>query len=904
MPFRRLKSVPALALALSALLTACGGGTPKGDTTPPPPAATYKAGTGVAQKGPLAIGATVTAQELGLNLSATGSLYSYATTSATGAFTPNSTFASALLSLSATGRYADEATGNVSDGPVTLQSYANLGSEQVVNVNVLTTLAYTRTNALLNAKTGALAFADARAQAEREVLAAFGVVLGTSPGAFGSLDESANTDGGHLLAALSAVVVQGRTSAQVGTLLTALQADIAASGAQISSANAQSIALSEQALNLNAVATHLGTALGTAIDANTLAPWIDQDGDGVIGRDEFRVDDATPASTVTLPVDWVKARDGAAVTLTAGQLVVNGAVATQPATIHAGDTVAVAAPASLPDGALKVYVRNGSAPIARVTFVKGLTGIAVTPSTGTLPLGISQRFVATGTFADGHSADISGSVTWTSSAPAVADIGAATGLADALTLGNTTLTATSGSVSGAQPLTTVQATIRSMVIAPAALQTGVGITRRFVATGTFSDGSTQDVSASATWATQIAGIAAVSNGAATGLALGSTSVTATLGTVAASAEVDVTTNTWTAAAMMPTERVGGHSATLLTTGKLLVAGGVTSNGGTAAVDLYDPVSASWSTVAPMGTQRSSHAATLLADGRVLVTGGSTVSTAAAKGYVNNVSAEIYDPVANTWTPTAPMTTARSHHTATLLPDGTVLVVGGENDVYLPTATAELYDPVANTWSAPRALPLVARSQHTATLLPSGLVLIAGGFDIVSGALTPANTAELYDPVLHTSTTTTTDGNGNTTTVTTITGGLDFTATTPMTFARYGQSATRLADGRVVMVGGQTTTTEIYDPVAATWATQGSTTAVHTEHAAVLLADGRLLVVGGTQQALPTAELFDPATGVWTATAPMRVLRSGPTATLMPDGSVLACGGAPDLPSNVDCETFW
>ncbi len=903
MSIRRLKSASfaACALALSALLTACGGGTPKGDTAPVTPPTTYKATAGVAQKGPLAVGSTVTARELGLNLSATGNLYTYTTTSATGAFMPDSTFASALLSMTATGPYADEVTGAASDGPVTLQSYANLGSETVLDVNVLTTLAYARTNTLLN--TNGMSFADARAQAEREVLGAFGIVLGTSPGAFGSLDESADTDGGHLLAALSGVIVQGRSSAQVNALLAALQADIGANGSGIGSGNLHTIALSEQALNLNAVAAHLSAALGVAVDANALAQWVDQDGDGVIGRAKFRVDDATPASTFTLPADLVTARSGASVSLSAGQLSINGQAATQPAAIHAGDTVVVVAPASLPDGALKVYVQAGGTPIARVTFVKGLTGIAVTPGTGTLPLGISQRLAATGTFADGHSADISDSVTWTSSAPAVADIGAATGLADALTLGTTTVTATSGNESGALALTTVAATIRSMVIAPAALQTGVGITRRFVATGTFSDGSTADVSASATWATQTSGIASVSNGAATGLALGSTSVTATLGTVAASGEVDVTTNTWTAAPQMPTERVAGHSATLLTNGRLLVVGGVTSTGGTAAADLFDPVAATWTPVAPMGTMRSSHAATLLADGRVLVTGGSTVSTSAAKGYVNNASAEIYDPVANTWTATPPMSVARSHHTATLLPDGKVLVVGGENVQYLVEPTAEIYDPVANSWSAPRAQPIAPRSQHTATLLPSGLVLIAGGFDIVDGLLTPTNTAELYDPVLHTTTTSSTDGNGVTTTTTTITGGHDFTSTTPMAFAHYGHSATRLADGRVVVVGGQTTATEIYDPATATWGTSGATAATHTSHGAVLLADGRLLVVGGTQFALPTAELFDPATGVWTATAPMAVIRANPTATLMPDGSVMACGGAPDS-SGVDCETFW
>ena len=897
MPFRRLKSAPsaALALAMATLLSACGGGSPGGSTTPVPPAATYTATAGVAQKGPLAAGSTVTAQELGLNLSATGTLYTY-TTSATGAFMPADKYASPLLAIAANGAYTDEVTGLASDGPVTLKSYANLNTESVLNVNVLTTLAYTRINTLLNVN--GMAFADARAQAEREVLATFGIALGTSPGAFGSLDASADTDGGHILAALSSVIVQGRTSAQVDALLTELQTDIASNGANVGSGNLQALVLSEQALDLDKVAAHLSAIYGKAYDANALAEWLDQDGDGVIAHDEFRVDNATSASSFTLPADFAAAHAGAAVSATAGQLMVNGAAVTS-ATLAATDTVVLAAPASLPDGTLKAYLQVGSTRVARVTFVKGLVSVAVTPTTGTLPLGISQHFVATGTYADGHSADVTDAVTWTSSAPAVATVGAASGLADALTLGTTTITATSGTVSGTLSLDTIAATIQSMVIAPATLQTGVGITRHFTATGTFSDGSVADVTASATWATQVAGIASVSNGAASGLALGTTSVTATLGNVAASAAVAVTTDTWTAAPQMPIERVSGHTATLLPGGKLLVVGGVTSAGtGIVEADLFDPVAAAWTPVAPTNVMRSSHTATLLADGRVLVVGGSTVSTSAAKGYVNNTSAEIYDPVGNTWTLTAPMSAARSHHTATLLPDGKVLVVGGENALYLVEPTAEIYDPVANTWSAPRTAPIAERSQHTATLLPSGLVLIAGGFDIVNGLLTPLASAELYDPVLHTNTST--DGNGVTTTTTT---GQDFTATAPMSFTHYGASATRLADGRVVVVGGNTTQTEIFNPTTAAWTTQGATAATHTAHGAVLLADGRILVVGGTQFAQPAAELFDPATGAWTAAATMLVTRSNPTATLMPDGSVMVCGGAPDS-SGGDCETWW
>ena len=342
MRLRRLPSVKsALAPALAALLAACGGGSPGGSTSSVPPATTYTATAGVAQKGPLMAGSTVAVRELGLNLSATGNLYTYATTSM-GVFTPGDKYASALLTVTATGSYADEVTGAASDGPVTLTSYANLGSESVLNVNVLTTLAYARINTLLN--TNGMTFADARAQAEREVLAAFGIVLGTSPGAFGSLDASADTDGGHLLAALSSAVVQGRSSAQVAALLATLQADIASNGANVPSADLQPLLLGEQALNLNKVAANLATIYGKPVDAGALAEWLDQDGDGVIAHDEFRVDNATPASTFTLPADFVAARAGAAVTATAGQLVVNGAAVTGAVTWKAGDTVALAAP--------------------------------------------------------------------------------------------------------------------------------------------------------------------------------------------------------------------------------------------------------------------------------------------------------------------------------------------------------------------------------------------------------------------------------------------------------------------------------------------------------------------------------------------------------------------------------
>jgi len=118
----------------------------------------------------------------------------------------------------------------------------------------------------------------------------------------------------------------------------------------------------------------------------------------------------------------------------------------------------------------------------------------------------------------------------------------------------------------------------------------------------------------------------------------------------------------------------------------------------------------------LATARYFHTATLLPNGKVLVAGG-------AIGYTPLASAELYDPATGTWTATESLHTARFFHTATLLPNGKVLVAGGAGNGYL--ASAELYDPATETWTATGSLH-TARDLHTATLLPNGKVLVAGG----------------------------------------------------------------------------------------------------------------------------------------------------------------------------------
>ena len=158
-----------------------------------------------------------------------------------------------------------------------------------------------------------------------------------------------------------------------------------------------------------------------------------------------------------------------------------------------------------------------------------------------------------------------------------------------------------------------------------------------------------------------------------------------------------------------------HTATLLTNGKVLVAGGRPDiMSATNGAELYDPASRTWTTTGSLNAARQLHTATLLPNGQVLVAGGFMLA-----------SAELYDPATGSWATTGSMSTVRYNHTATLLRSGQVLVAGGLDDSGAALASAELYDPASGTWSATGSLHK-ARDVHTATLLPNGQVLVAGG----------------------------------------------------------------------------------------------------------------------------------------------------------------------------------
>ena len=350
----------------------------------------------------------------------------------------------------------------------------------------------------------------------------------------------------------------------------------------------------------------------------------------------------------------------------------------------------------------------------------------------------------------------------------------------------------------------------------------------------------------------------------------------------ASAEIyDPVTRTWSPTGSLMLARYW-HTATLLNTGKVLVAGGLKELDGQTdnatdldrnLAELYDPATGTWSPSGPLVATRYGHTATLLSDGRVLVAGGELFFTPSP-------SAELYDPATGTWSATGPLRTRRVDHSAVLLDRapcgdvcGMVLVAGGQNETNpttssntAPITSAELYDPEAGTWSATSSLA-TARSHHGVTLLDNGKVLISGGntggvgrFRVVNWQ--PTAGAELYDPVTRT-----------------------WAVTGSLSQPRAAHTATLLDSGHVLATGGRASSStmvvsaETYDPATATWTPAGAMAMPRSSHTATLLQDGKALVAGGAGDTslLATSELYGSVPSVAVGDVALVEGDSGPRA---------------------------
>ncbi len=327
--------------------------------------------------------------------------------------------------------------------------------------------------------------------------------------------------------------------------------------------------------------------------------------------------------------------------------------------------------------------------------------------------------------------------------------------------------------------------------------------------------------------------------------LATTMATALAGVLPACArhEAGLPPGPWSATGSLGIARTA-HTATLLASGKVLVAGGYANATALRRVEMYDPAAGTWSTMADLGMGHFRHAATLLSSGMVLVVGGW-----GPPHYVYPIAPpELYDPDTDTWRQPGSVG-ARVGHTVTLLPSGKALLVGGEG--HWTPLDPEIYDPTTETWSPTGALG-AQRLDHTATLLPSGKVLVAGGVPVVldpvaggiagTGALA---SAEVYDPAAGT-----------------------WSATGQLATARLGHTATLLPSGMVLVTGGMDShrnalaSAEVYDPATGTWSAAGQLATPRFGHTATLLPSGKVLVACGDDGSdlLASAELYDETAG--------------------------------------------
>jgi hypothetical protein len=341
----------------------------------------------------------------------------------------------------------------------------------------------------------------------------------------------------------------------------------------------------------------------------------------------------------------------------------------------------------------------------------------------------------------------------------------------------------------------------------------------------------------------------------------------------ASAELfDPSKNVFGAASSMKDARED-HTATVLPGGKIFIAGGEGASGrALSSAELYDPISGKFSAVASkMDTARAEHTATLIsgcncpADGKILLAGG--VSATGSLGAILR-SAELYDPATGKFNATGAMKATRARHSATLIASGplagNVLIAGGSSDESGgDVATAELYDPATGQFASTGSMS-TPRENHSATWLsPSvvsgplaGSVLVAGGSD----ASAPSDSAEVFNPQT-----------------------AAFSPVGAMTAVRTLQAAVLLANGKVLIAGGQSSDTEflqsaeLFDPAHATFAATGSMQNLHAGATATVLENGDALIAGGRSS---FADLYDPGAGTFSATGKMVTDVAESTSTLI------------------------
>ena len=283
-----------------------------------------------------------------------------------------------------------------------------------------------------------------------------------------------------------------------------------------------------------------------------------------------------------------------------------------------------------------------------------------------------------------------------------------------------------------------------------------------------------------------------------------------------------------------------------------------------ALQIYPQNYGQWTSAAAMNLPRNHHASVMLPDGRVLVTGGE----------MNNVSdnvtnsCEVYDYKTNTWSYVDSMNVARFYHKLILLDSNRVLAVGGYN-----IKSCEIYNIKDNKWSFTDSLKSTRLYGATVTLLKNGKVLISGGYNYIAKDIY-LNDVELYDPLTN-----------------------KWSITDSLKVGRFGHTATLLNDGRLLIAGGAGKECEIFDPTIDKWSVADSLNDGRYEQSAVLLSSGQVLVSGGADSNITSShwlnscEVYDPKSNKWSIVTSMLSARAEHSSIMLNDGSPLFTGGS-------------
>jgi uncharacterized protein YjdB len=498
-----------------------------------------------------------------------------------------------------------------------------------------------------------------------------------------------------------------------------------------------------------------------------------------------------------------------------------------------------AAVATIAAGGLATSVATGQATIKAVSgtitgsttlTAVALASIAVTPANPSIAVGLTQQFTATGTFTDGSTQNITNSVTWTTLNTTVTTISAA-GLARGLVTGSATIQAASGSIKGTTTIIVSNAALSSIAVTPANPSIALGLTEQFTATGTFTDGSTQNLTNSVTWSSSNAAVATIAaSGLATGVTGGPVTIQAVNGSVTGTTTLTVSSATLSSIAVTPANSSIGQGLTTQFTATGTYSDSTTHD--LTSVATWSSLNTAIATIASGGLAKG----VAIGAATIQAVFGSTTGATTLTVNAANAGAQ------GQWQ-TLPYTMPINPIHMALMHTGKVLVVAGSGN--LPGGTPfewALWDPQAGTITQ-QTVPWDMFCNGM-VVLPDGKPFIFGG-TVTYDPFVGAKNASIYDPA---------------------TGA--FADQPPMLHGRWYPTGTVLGDGRVMVFSGldensnTNTQVEIFtegtgwsSAVAAGW----TPPLYPRQH---LLPNGKVFISGS--QAM--SRIFDPSTSTWTTSA--------------------------------------